>query len=70
MAENTREKIRVHEQIVPHIPSVQTSGMELENAENTCPPEDDAETNGNISNKHDEFLTISVITVVSSLLLV
>ena len=57
MAEDTREQIRVHDQPVPHIPSVQTSGTESENAENTCPREDDAETNGNISNKHDEFDT-------------
>lgn len=57
MAEDTRDQIRVHDQPVPHIPSVQTSGTESENAENTCPREDDAETNGNISNKHDEFDT-------------
>ena len=56
MAEDTREQIRVNEQSVPHIPSVQTSGTESENAENTtCPRKDDAETNVDISNKHDEF---------------
>lgn len=54
MAEDTREQIRVHEQPVPHTLSVQTS----ENPENTtCPRKDDAETNVDISNKHDEFDT-------------
>ena len=58
MAEDTREQIRVHEQSVPHIPSVQTSGTESENAENTTRPRKyDAETNVDISNKHDEFET-------------
>jgi hypothetical protein len=54
MAEDTREQIRVHEQPVPHTPSVQTSETE---SENTCPRKDDAETNVDISNKHDEFDT-------------
>jgi hypothetical protein len=57
MAEDTREQSRVHEQPVPHTPSVQTSGTESENAENTCPCKEDAETNVDISNKHDEFDT-------------
>jgi len=43
----------VHDQPVPHIPSVHTSGTESENAENTCPHKDNAETNVDISNKHD-----------------
>jgi hypothetical protein len=56
MAEDTREQIRVHEQLVSD-PSDQTS----ENAENTtCPRKDDAETNVNISNKHDEFDTTNL----------
>jgi hypothetical protein len=52
MAEDTREEIRVHEQPIPHIPSVQTSGTESENT--TCPRKDDAETNVDISNKPDK----------------
>jgi hypothetical protein len=54
MAEDTREQIRVHDQSVLHTPSLQTSGTETEN---TCPLKDDAETNVDISNKHDEFDT-------------
>jgi len=46
------EQIRVHDQPVPHIPSVQTSGTE---SENSCPRKDNAETNVDISNKRDEF---------------
>jgi hypothetical protein len=54
MAEDTRDQIRVHEELVSD-PSEQTSEIESENT--TCPRKDDAETNVDISDKHDEFDT-------------
>lgn len=58
MADNTREEIRAHEQPIAQICLEQTSGTESENAENAASPrKDDAETNVDISTKHDEFDT-------------